>query len=400
MLFPDWCRSSSVCAVVLYPSKQVHGEIKHSFPWLPFCISFGILVAGLMIVTFTGLGINPVRVSIISLGSPLLEGQIWYITIMLALLMTAAYAWKCIPDGSRPAFHGKADLTVALILWLIAVVLWMSLPLPKNNYFAPQVQAPNFEKYPFSDAEQYDFNSLYVYYGTLKDFVISKPLYVTLLALFHAIAGLSYDRIIFLQTLLVALFPSVLYLIGKELHSRMGGIAIAMFAIMREVTAIQATSIANVSSTKLLLSDMPATLLASILALMLIRWFKSNGKKISGHEFIIGGLVGMFILTRIQTLALIPFVLLLAVVRYFRNFKAIIISALILLFAVGLVVTPILLRNHAITGVYWIDNPSSSSGLSRIMTEGLDFEDDELPDSANMQTTSEERKPYRVLITK
>ena len=212
--------------------------------------------------------------------------------------------------------------------------------------------------------------------------------------------GLSYDRIIFLQTLLVALFPSVLYLIGKELHSRMGGIAIALFAIMREVTAIQATSIANVSSTKLLLSDMPATLLASVLALMLIRWFKSNGKKISGHEFIIGGLVGMFILTRIQTLALIPFVLLLAVVRYFRNFKAIIISALILLFAVGLVVTPILMRNHAITGVYWIDNPSSSSGLSRIMTEGLDFEDDELPDSANMQTTSKERKPYRVLITK
>ena len=155
---------------------------------------------------------------------------------------------------------------------------------------------------------------------------------------------------------------------------------------MREVTAIQATSIANVSSTKLLLSDMPATLLASVLALMLIRWFKSNEKRISGHEFIIGGLVGMFILMRIQTMALIPFILLLAVIRYFRNFKTIIISAMILLFSVGLVVTPILLRNHAITGVYWIDNPSSSSGLSRIMTEGLDFDEEALSNSANMQT--------------
>ena len=372
--------------LVLYPSKQSHQEVNHSFPWLPFCIAFGVLVVGLLIVTLTGLGINPVRVSIISLGSPLLEGQIWYVAILLALLMMAAFAWKCIPEGSRPEMHGNIDLTIALILWLLAVVLWMSLPLPKNNYFAPQVQAPNFEKYPFSDAEQYDFNSLYVFYGTLKDFVISKPLYVSLLALFHAIAGLSYDRVIFLQTLLVALFPSMLYLIGKELHSRMGGIAIALFAIMREVTAILATSIANISSTKLLLSDMPATLLASVLALMLIRWFKLNGKRIRGYEFIIGGLVGMFILMRIQTLALIPFILLLAIVRYFRNFKAILTSALILLFAVGLVVTPILIRNHAITGVYWIDNPSSSSGLSRIMTEGLDLEDNLLTDSSNTQT--------------
>ena len=385
--------------IVLYPSRQNHsGDVKHTFPWLPFCITFGILLAGLLIVTFTGLGIDPERVSIISLGSPLLEGQIWYITILLVLLMTAAYAWKCIPDELRHSFHGKTDLFVGLVLWLIALVLWMSLPLPKNNYFAPQVQAPNFEKYPFSDAEQYDFNSLYVYFGSLKDFAISKPLYVSLLALFHAIAGLSYDRIIFLQTLLVAFFPPVLYLIGKELHSRMGGIAIALFAIMREVTAIQATSIANISSTKLLLSDMPATLLAGVLALMLIRWFKSDEKKVSGHEFIIGGLVGMFILTRIQTLALIPFILLLSVVRYFRNFKSIIISALILLFSIGLVVSPILMRNHAITGVYWIDNPSSSSGLSRIMTEGVDFEDDLLSDSSNMQTLQRNRNLIGSLI--
>lgn len=371
--------------LTIFPSGNVQVQEKSSFPWLPFGIFFGILTAGLLIVKLTGLGINPVRVSIISLGSPLLEGQIWYIAAVLALLIVFTYAWKCIPDSPHIVFHGKIDLTIALILWIFAVVLWMSLPLPKNNYFAPQVQAPNFEKYPFSDAEQYDFNSLYVYYGNLKDFVISKPLYVSLLALFHAISGLSYEGVIFLQTLLVAIFPAVLFFIGKELHSRMGGIAIALFAIMREVIAIQATSIANISSTKLLLSDMPATLLASILALMLIRWFKSDKKKISGYEFIIGGLIGMFILTRIQTLALIPFFLLLAIFRYYRNFKTIIFSMLILLFAVGLVITPILIRNHAITGVLWIDNPSSSSGLSRIMTEGLDFEDDAFTEYGKMQ---------------
>ena len=372
--------------LVLFPSKRINGHVKNPISWLPFCIAFGILVSGLLLVNFTGLGIDPVRVSIISLGSPLLEGQIWYITILLALLMIAAYAWKCITEETRPSFPRKLDLTIALALWLLAVVLWMSLPLPKNNYFAPQVQAPNFEKYPFSDAEQYDFNSLYVLYGTLKNFVISKPLYVSILALFHAIAGLRYERVILLQTLLVALFPSVLYFLGKELHSRIGGIAIGLFAIMREVTAIQATSFANISSTKLLLSDMPATLLASILALMIIRWFKSDEKKISGHEFIIGGLVGMFILTRIQTMALIPFFLLLIVIRYFRSIKRLASSALILLIPIGLVLTPVLLRNHKITGAYWIDDPRSSSGLSRIMTEGLDINEDVFLGGTSEQT--------------
>ena len=195
---------------------------------------------------------------------------------MLALMLAAAFAWGCIPDESRPVLRGKADLVIAFTIWLAAVLLWMSLPLPRNNYFAPPVQAPNFEIYPFSDAEQYDLNSLYVYFGSLKDFVVSKPLYVTILALFHDGNGYHYDRMILLQTLLVAFFPVTLYFIGKELHSRFGGIAIALFAIMREVTAIQATNMANISNTKLLLSDMFAALLASLLVLVLIRWFKSR----------------------------------------------------------------------------------------------------------------------------
>ncbi len=169
------------------------------------------------------------------------------------------------------------------------------------------------------------------------------------------------------------------------MHSRLGGIAIALFAIMREVTAIQATSMADVSSTKLLLSDMPAALLASVLALTLIRWFKTDGKKVSGHEFVVGGLIGAFILTRIQTMALVPFALILVVIRYFRNFKLIALSAFIMLAAVGMVITPVLIRNHAVTGVYWVDNPSSSQRLYTKFVDSTD-EDYEIPEA----TTREE----------
>ncbi|HUV15786.1 MAG TPA: hypothetical protein VMW28_04405, partial [Pelolinea sp.] len=362
----------------IYKKKANKASHKEKFPLKTFLVALLILLGAFILIEVTGLGKDPVWVSTISLGAPLLEGQIWYISGLLALLASTAYAWSLIPSNAQFNQTGRSDLVIFIILWLAAVILWMSLPLPNHNYFAPAVQPPNFEKYPFSDAEQYAYNSLYVYYGSLEDFVVSKPLYVSLLTIFHWIGGLSYINLVLLQTLVVGLFPPMLYLIGREVHSRFGGISIALFAIFREVTAIQASSMANVSNTKLLLSDMPAALLVSLLALVLIRWFKESNNKLSGREFLIGGLIGALILIRIQTMALAPFAVILIVIRYFPRIKHILASAAILLLALALVVTPVLLRNHSITGVYWVDSPSSSQRLYTKFLDAADYENAEL----------------------
>jgi hypothetical protein len=356
----------------------------HRFPWKPFLVALLVIGLCFLVIEITGWGYGFTSIVIVSLGVPLLEGQIWYIAGILLMISFAALAWNAIPDGQRPHLVKHRDAVVFLVLWLIAVVLWASLPMPEHNYFAPSVRLPNFEKYPFSDAEQYDYNSMYVLYGTADNFVVSKPFYVSFLTILHAVAGLDYVRVVFLQTLVIALFPGVLYLIGKELHSRLGGIAIALLAIFREINSIQASSIANVSNSKLLLSGMMAALLASLLVYVIIRWFKAPGKKVSGHAFIIGGIIGAFILTRLQAMALVPFGILLAVVCYFKNFKSILISVLLMVLAVGLIIAPVLIRNHAITGVYWVDNPSSSGGLYRYFI----FEDDyeiEIPEADSME---------------
>ena len=361
-----------IVPLVLFPQKKQPIIEKKKFPWIPFVIALGVILGCLALIEVVGWGKDPERVSIIVMGVPMLEGQIWYVIGLLVLGLTIAFSWMSIPDGSRPVFCKRKDLLIAVLIWVVAVAFWMSMPLPVNNYFAPSVRAPNYEIYPFSDAEQYDYNSLYVYYGSLEDFVISKPLYVSFLAILHAIGGLDYARIIFMQTMVVAFLPVVLFIIGRELHSRMGGIVLALLAIFREVSAIQATNMANVSNTKLLLSDMLAALLLALLALTMIRWFKCRQKQISGHEFLIGGMVGALILTRIQTLVLIPLMVLLAIVRNWRNFKSIVLSVLVIVAAVGLVITPVLLRNHSITGVYWVDNPSSSQ---RLYTKFMDVGD-------------------------
>jgi len=356
----------------------------HRFPWKTFLAMLLIISLCVLVIEITNWGQGFTSIVIVSLGVPLLEGQIWYVTGILLVTAFAALAWNTIPSGQRPDLIKRRDAAVFLALWLIAVVLWTSLPLPEHNYFAPSERPPNFEKYPFSDAEQYDYNSLHVLYGNSENFVISKPFYVSFLTVLHAIVGLDYVRMVFLQTLVIALFPGILYLIGKELQSRLGGIAIALLAIFREINSIQASTMANVSNSKLLLSGMLAALLASLLVYVTIRWFKNPGKKVSGHAFIIGGIIGAFILTRLQAMALVPFGILLVVVRYFKNIKSILISILLLVLAVGLVLAPVLIRNHTITGVYWVDNPSSTGGLYRYFI----FEDDyeiEIPEADTME---------------
>jgi len=368
---------------VLYRVPNNHRK-PFQFPWKSFLAALLIICLCFIVIEITGWGHGFTRIVIVVLGVPLLEGQIWYVAGILLMTAFAALAWNTIPSRQRPDLVKHRDTAVFLALWLIAVVLWASLPLPDHNYFAPSVRAPNFEKYPFSDAEQYDYNSLHVLYGDSENFVISKPFYVSFLAVLHAVAGLDYVRVVFLQTLVVALFPGILYLIGKELQSRLGGIAIALLAIFREINSIQASTMANVSNSKLLLSGMLAALLASLLVYVTIRWFKNPGKKVSGHAFIIGGIIGAFILTRLQAMALVPFGILLVVVRYFKNIKSILISILLLVLAVGLVLAPVLIRNHAITGVYWVDNPSSTGGLYRYFV----FEDDyeiEIPEADTME---------------
>ncbi|HUV15197.1 MAG TPA: hypothetical protein VMW28_01370, partial [Pelolinea sp.] len=388
-----------IVPLFIYKKKAFKEPRKEKFPLKIFLAAFLILLGAFILIEATGLGKDPVWVSTISLGSPLLEGQIWYIAGILALFASTAYAWSLIPSNAQFNQTGRRDLVIFIILWIAAVVLWMSLPLPKHNYFAPRVQPPNFEKYPFSDAEQYAYNSLYVYYGSIRDFVVSKPLYVSLLTTFHWIGGLSYKNLVLLQTLVVGLFPPVLYLIGREIHSRFGGIAIALFAIFREVTAIQASSMANVSNTKLLLSDMPATLLVSLLALVIIRWFKESNNKLSGREFLIGGLIGALILIRIQTMALVPFALILLIVRYFPRKKIILMGMALFLFALTLILTPILLRNHSITGVYWVDNPSSSRGLPTFLSSGMDISDDITYDLSSEEVIDQSGSVFIYLLT-
>ena len=333
-----------------------------------------VFLAGWALVELTGLGKKPEFVSISSLNVPLLEGQVWYVAGMLVLVLCLINAWSRLPKAVHGSWKLSYDLIVCIALWALALALWMSLPLPRHNYFAPRALPPNYEIYPFSDAEQYDLNSIWVWKGSIKDTVISKPLYIVFLSILHALVGLDYGKVILMQTLVLALLPAVMYLIGREMHSRVGGLALAVFVILREMNSIQAVNFSNVSNSKLLLSDTPATLLVAVLLLLIIRWFKTPRDKVGKYPFLIGGIIACLNLTRIQTLLLEPALLVLLVVRYWKQFKKFLQAFGLALLALALVLAPVLVRNHSITGVYWLDNPATSSGLYQFFIDENEYD--------------------------
>lgn len=257
------------------------------------------------------------------------------------------------------------DVLIAVALWLAAVVIWMQFPTVDHSYFSPPIRPPNNEIYPLSDAGFYEeaAQSIVIGEGFLHGQVLTRPLFILFLAGLNAAAGPSYNRLIFAQTLFLALFPVTLYFLGKRLHSRAAGLLIAILAVIREVNSISATGLTTVSNSKLILSDFPTALALSAITLLALAWLERPEKR-PLLPLLLGGCMGLLMLIRSQAVVLAPFLLLLALPVYWaRKLRWLGASAL---FALGLIlaVTPWLWRNYQLTGKVMFDQPMQTTTLA------------------------------------
>ena len=132
----------------------------------------------------------------------------------------------------------RLDLWIALAVWLATVALWLGQPIVPNSS-ALEPRAPNFEVYPFSDAQTYDefSQSVLIGNGFGANEIPQRPLYIVFLAFLHVLVGQDYGKVIALQSMVFALFPVLLYLFGREFFGRPIGISIALLAILRDYTS-------------------------------------------------------------------------------------------------------------------------------------------------------------------
>ena len=306
-----------------------------------------------MIVFFTKWGISPVRDG--SFGNPptpLLEWQIGLAVLAGTGVLLTESRWRA----------KRLDVVLFFLVYIVTGVIWLTDPLVPG-FFATPPRAPNFEPYPFSDAliyAEYSQSAL-VGNGFRWPEVPTRPLYVMLLTWMHAIVGQNYNSVIALQTMLLAFFPAVLYLLGRELGSRPLGLMLALLAILRDLTSNHAAPFASsYSYSKLFFSELPTALFLVIFTTLSVKWIKSP--KPFWFLLVVGGVLGVASLIRLQSaVLLVPLALITAIplwkdrrLEWLRGLSAAVLGLL-------LVVSPWLARNYYAAGGLVLDNPISQS---------------------------------------
>lgn len=285
---------------------------------------------------------------------PLLEWQ-----IVLACLFCLG---MIIFETSEKKFKFRQlDLWIAVAIWLLTVVFWLGHPLVPNASALNPI-GPNYEAYPFIDAEVYDgyAQSLLIGNGLRANEIPQRPIYIVFLAFMHVLAGQGYNNVILVQSLFLALFPVLLYLFGTEFFGRPVGISIALLAVLRDYTSnLVSPFTGNLSYSKLYLSEIPTAMFLILFLLIGLRWIKFGFPIFSG--FLMGGILGIAMLIRTQVVVALPVILFFAFIAQPKKLLPVIKGASLATFAIVLVISPWLWRNYQITGEIMFDNPASQT---------------------------------------
>ena len=221
------------------------GRIKNILISQKFILINSLLVFGAILITWlftalTRIGLTPDIAYWNEAGVPVLSAQVllaWLVGFGFFILLGSSDKKQPDAGSGQQESSGinianrfaRFDMLVFLIIWLIAGVIWVSEP-QVRSFFAPGPYPPNNEFYPISDAAGYDIAAQFALIGQELDngHHVDKPLYSTFLFFMHLLAGQDFNLLVILQTIILATLPAILYLIGKELHSRTAGIIISL----------------------------------------------------------------------------------------------------------------------------------------------------------------------------
>ena len=320
---------------------------KRKSNYLSALIAFCILLAVLLFVTLTKLGITP---DTAYWGEPGVAIQGWqFVLSLLVGFTTFFYATR----QSSPVVR----IFIPIALYLTACILWLSVPFEvlKNSFYAP-INLPANIPFPYSDAGFYDFLSQSLLIGT--DYlgrIPPRPLYVVFLSVLHFFFGQNYPAVIAAQTLVFAIFPVILYFLAKKLHSPAAGVTVALFTIFRELVSLWISSNTRVANSKMFTTDFPTAIGIALMCLVAIWWLERRDLK---STLVAGGSFGLLLLFRTQSLLILPVLFILAWFAYQRKTKEWIMAGIAFGLVMVLTVLPWLTHNYTVAGKFTFDDPN------------------------------------------
>ncbi len=294
--------------------------------------SLGVLVGIWVLIALTGLGIKSEPYFWNEAGAPVLGIQ-----LIFSLLLVLAYSQLgIIENKNRP----WVDLAAALGLYLLALFLWSQVPVMRS-YFTPGPYLPGNVFHPFSDAAVYDVSAQYLLIGQgiANGQYMDKPFYVLLLAIFRLLGGQDYEKTILAQTAFLAVMPVAGYLLGKAVMNRNTGLLVGLLVIFQQFNALNATPFIQVSHSKMMMTEYPSAMLIIFASLAAFKWL-SGAHLWPLLAMASGGLIGLAGLARPNALALLPVLLLFAIITFRKQIKSFLVGAVVCLLAFAAVVGP------------------------------------------------------------
>jgi hypothetical protein len=349
---------SAQFALIFYYRRGIHPELFRGYRSVVLGTLILLTLFGLvtLFIYLTRTGLTPDHVYWQGPGTPILMHQVF-----LALLAAILVCWLI--ERTNLGTSGGLDWFIFFALWGIACLAWLSQP-TQLTYFSLEPKEPNFQSYPFSDALIYD--------STSHEFLIGKPVpadlwvkpvYSLFLALLHLLAGENYALLASIQVVILAVIPSMAYLVTTLLDRRLAGLTAALFVIIRERNAIALADVIQVSHSKLLLSDVFAMGEMMLLVCLMVWWLRQPLER-RAAPIAIGGMLGLLILTRGHPILIIPFLFLVSFIVLRPNLKLWYESSFRIALGLSLVLIPWFWRTYQSTGQLTFQDPASSYAVN------------------------------------
>ena len=337
--------SIATLAVFLFRRMDFPRRIKiHSVYVLSFILFLtAILVLAWML--YSKFGIYSAEDFWYGAGVPLLASQLVLAVLAGLFFLLIGWNWDA----------GHKDLLVAAILYIVTAVLWVREPLQKSFLFTSP-RPPNNVLYPFADSAAFDAGSqfaligqgIYIFNNPFTD----RPLYLSHLVYLHSLFGQNYEQLMAAQAAIFAIFPVLIYLIGRSLNIRAVGFAAAVVAMFRGINSIAASSLIDLASPKMILSDFPAAIGVALVCLATCVWLKKTEQK-PYYALWVGGAIAMTLMIRPHGLMFLVLIPLLALFQFRFQWKKWLIACLLIGLGFAAVTLPWELRTVSRGGIMY-----------------------------------------------
>ncbi|MHB8776862.1 MAG: hypothetical protein ACYC6R_03745 [Anaerolineales bacterium] len=290
-----------------------------------------------VLILITGVGVRQPEDYWYGAGVPVLGLQ-----ILFSMLLGTFVMWLESRQEIKNPF--KLDSLICIAIWMITAWLWAREPL-RPNYFMPDT-AKNMI-YPFSDSATFDMGSQFalIGQGIFNGQYFDRALYSAFLTYLHAVVGQNTEQLMTAQSVIYAVFPVIVYLLGREIHSRALGFSAAFLILFRGVNALAAATWIDLASPKTMLTDFPTAIGIALMIFFVLKWLKGPSK---GHFAVwAGGMLGMTFMLRTHVLLLLPFLLIYILIRVQFRLKNWGIASLLLILGMVTATLPWDIRNRS-----------------------------------------------------